>query len=94
LDNARLAAQLCGLERRTARGGRDSIDHTLGAYDDLANAAAGALVAAAGILSKAEEWNRFGRAVASLLAALPAPGRVTTSAILYAQQRSLWGFPF
>jgi hypothetical protein len=27
LDDRRLVAQLCGLERRTARGGRDSIDH-------------------------------------------------------------------
>jgi hypothetical protein len=31
LDHARLMAQLCGLERRTARGGRDSIDHAPGA---------------------------------------------------------------
>jgi hypothetical protein len=27
LDNKRLVAQLCSLERRVARGGRDSIDH-------------------------------------------------------------------
>ncbi len=46
LDHSRLIAQLCGLERRTARGGRDSIDHAPGAHDDLPNAAAGALVAA------------------------------------------------
>src|SRR5262249_36529845 len=46
LDNARLIAQLVGLERRTARSGRDSIDHAPGAHDDLANAAAGALVCA------------------------------------------------
>ncbi len=38
---ARLAAQLTTLERRTSRGGRDSIDHAPGAHDDLANAAAG-----------------------------------------------------
>jgi len=44
LDNQRLITQLCGLERRTARGGRDSIDHSPGAHDDLANAACGALV--------------------------------------------------
>ena len=44
LDNPRLVAQLCGLERRTARGGRDSIDHAPGAHDDVANAAAGVLV--------------------------------------------------
>jgi hypothetical protein len=43
LDVPRLVAQLAGLERRTARGGRDSIDHAPGAHDDLANSAAGAL---------------------------------------------------
>ena len=44
LEHPRLSAQLVGLERRTARGGRDSIDHTPGGHDDLANAAAGVLV--------------------------------------------------
>jgi hypothetical protein len=39
LDRARLINQLCQLERRTARGDRDSIDHPAGAsdHDDLAN---------------------------------------------------------
>ena len=46
LDNARLVSQLCGLERRTARGGRDSIDHAPGAHDDVINSAAGAILAA------------------------------------------------
>jgi hypothetical protein len=41
LDDARLLTQLVSLERRTARGGRDSIDHAPGAHDDLANAVAG-----------------------------------------------------
>jgi hypothetical protein len=40
LDNPRLIAQLCSLERRTARGGKDSIDHPPGGKDDLANVAA------------------------------------------------------
>jgi hypothetical protein len=44
LDNPRLSAQLCGLERRTARSGKDSIDHVPGGHDDLANAVAGVLV--------------------------------------------------
>ena len=44
LDNKTLTAQLCALERRTSRGGKDSVDHPPGAHDDLANAAAGALV--------------------------------------------------
>jgi hypothetical protein len=38
LDHPKLRAQLCGLERRTARGGRDSVDHAPGAHDDIANA--------------------------------------------------------
>jgi hypothetical protein len=41
LHNDRLTSQLINLERRTARGGRDSIDHPPGAHDDLANAVAG-----------------------------------------------------
>jgi hypothetical protein len=38
----RLVSQLCGLERRVARSGKDSIDHGPGSHDDLANAVAGA----------------------------------------------------
>jgi hypothetical protein len=40
-DNQKLRNQLVGLERRTARGGRDSIDHAPGQHDDCANAIAG-----------------------------------------------------
>lgn len=43
--DARLVTQLVSLERRTARGGRDSIDHPPGGHDDRANCVAG-LVAA------------------------------------------------
>jgi hypothetical protein len=46
LDNERLVSQLASLERRTTRGGRDSIDHPPGAHDDIANAVAGAVVMA------------------------------------------------
>ena len=48
LANQRLIAQLQGLERRTARAGKDSIDHGPGQHDDVANSAAGAIVAAMG----------------------------------------------
>ena len=48
LDHPRLITQLCALERRTARGGKDSIDHPPGSHDDLANAALGALLLASG----------------------------------------------
>jgi hypothetical protein len=41
LDNSKAINQLCGLERRTARSGRDSIDHAPSAHDDLANVIAG-----------------------------------------------------
>jgi hypothetical protein len=41
LDHPKCINQLCSLERRTARGGRDSIDHPRGGHDDLANAVAG-----------------------------------------------------
>ena len=37
----RLVNQLIGLERRTARGGRDSIDHAPSGHDDRANVIAG-----------------------------------------------------
>lgn len=41
IDNQRLINQLVGLERRTSRGGRDSIDHAPGMHDDVINAVAG-----------------------------------------------------
>lgn len=46
LDHPRLIAQLLGLERRTSRGGRDTIDHgpSASSHDDVINAAAGALL--------------------------------------------------
>lgn len=46
LDSPRLVTQACSLERRTRRGGGDSIDHPPGGHDDLINSAAGALVMA------------------------------------------------
>lgn len=47
LDDPRLRAQLTSLERRTAWGGKDSIDHPPNGHDDVANSGAGALVLAA-----------------------------------------------
>ena len=81
LDHPRLAAQLIGLERRTARSGRDSIDHAPGGHDDVANVAAGALVLAAGQLSKAESWARWAKVDLSRL----------DLDIQYAQQRQRAG---
>jgi hypothetical protein len=48
LDHPRLISQLCNLERRTVRGGRDSIDHMPNAHDDSANAVAGVVDLALG----------------------------------------------
>jgi hypothetical protein len=44
LDNRTLRTQLEGLDRKTARSGRDSVDDSPGGHDDVANASAGALV--------------------------------------------------
>jgi hypothetical protein len=46
LDHGKLINQLCSLERRAARSGKDSIDHAPGAHDDLANSVAGLCAAA------------------------------------------------
>jgi hypothetical protein len=62
LDNQRLVAQLCGLVRTTVRGGRDIVDHARGARDDLINAGALALVAAAlAPKGHAENWLTYMR---------------------------------
>ncbi|NJN71058.1 MAG: hypothetical protein HC801_12845 [Nitrospira sp.] len=47
LDHPRMLAQLLALDRRTSRGGRDSIDHPPRGHDDLINSAAGAVLLAA-----------------------------------------------
>jgi hypothetical protein len=46
-NNDRLVSQLCGLERRVSRAGRDSIDRGPGGHDDLCNSVAGAADVAA-----------------------------------------------
>jgi hypothetical protein len=57
LENTRLVNQLCSLERRTARGGRDSIDHPRGLHDDIANSVGGALVQVA-VATAPSLWRR------------------------------------
>jgi hypothetical protein len=58
LDDQRLIAQLCGLERRTTRGtGRDVIDHGPGGHDDLSNCVAGLFsVAKRGNFDSSYDW--------------------------------------
>jgi hypothetical protein len=47
LDHKRMITQLCQLERRVARGGREAVGHPIGGRDDVINSIAGAIVAAA-----------------------------------------------
>jgi hypothetical protein len=68
LDHPRLVAQLCGLERRTSRAGKDSIDHVPGGHDDICNAAAGALVLAA---EEKSGWMRRLPEINAALRAMP-----------------------
>jgi len=57
-----LKTQLAGLERRTARGGKDSIDHRPGAHDDVINAAAIVLAQGSGACGLSpEEVDRLWR---------------------------------
>jgi hypothetical protein len=61
LDLPRLVAQVSQLERRTGRSGRDTVDHMRGAHDDIAVAAAGALVQATALRGTVEGFrNRIG----------------------------------
>jgi hypothetical protein len=78
LDHQRLISQLCSLERRSSRGGRDSIDHPPGTHDDLCNAACGVLV---GLEAAARDDD-----YASLR-------WVTSDADRRMWSRSLWGHP-
>lgn len=41
VDNPRLINHLAALERKTSRGGKDTIDHPPAAHDDVANVVAG-----------------------------------------------------
>lgn len=41
LDHPKSISQLCALERRCVRGGRDTVDHPPGGHDDLSNVIAG-----------------------------------------------------
>lgn len=70
LDHPRMVSQFCGLERRTARSGKDTVDHAPGAHDDLANAVAGvASLMGAGVTSinvSRETAAKFGAAMAAL----------------------------
>jgi hypothetical protein len=85
LDDARLVGQLVRLERRVSGMGRESITHPPQSHDDLANAAAGALVFAAGRRPGRPAFTGYAEALAREEAAwaaahpAPAPGEWRTS---------------
>jgi hypothetical protein len=56
LDNPRLIAQLAGLERRTGRSGKDTVDHRPGSHDDVSNAVPGCIVNGIGRRNGAHLW--------------------------------------
>jgi hypothetical protein len=91
LDVPRLASQLCALERRTARGGRDSIDHPPHAHDDVANCVAGVVGRVLG--ERPVDWSLAHDIVQQLQRAGPAPGcrpfRPPFSAYRSARERRL-----
>jgi hypothetical protein len=81
LDDNR--TQLTALERRTSRGGRDSIDHPPGAHDDLANAVAGVI----SMLADGGEpgWLGYMRTEAERANARPAPAPEPTATAINQQ---------
>jgi hypothetical protein len=78
LDSPRLVSQLANLERKTARGGRDSIDHPQGQHDDLANVCAGL----AAITIDGEDWGGGSRSARLTVSANFPTGVVEMAAII------------
>lgn len=87
LDQATLVSQLVGLERRVARGGRESIDHAPNGHDDVANAVAG-VVSLIGVRPvEPFAWNINGRTIRAgdeLAADEPAPTSEDTPSLILA----------
>ena len=59
LDIEELRSQLLNLDRKTGRGGRDSIDHAPGAHDDLVNSVAGVAEACGITTAEKTDWIRW-----------------------------------
>jgi hypothetical protein len=86
LDHPRLINQLTGLERRTSRAGKDSIDHVPGGHDDVCNSVAGAAVLAAQAAARPQTkivsplfWSKNAGWIGD-----PCPGAQSTTAAFYA----------
>ena len=77
LDHRVLTVELLQLERQTARGGRDTVDHPHGGHDDHANAACGALaLLAKGAGISTEEIETIAKINAGATIRLPQPGAI------------------
>jgi hypothetical protein len=92
LDHQKLVTQIVSLERRTARGGKDSIDHPKGDawHDDLANAVAGlvAMLATQSTFDSSYDWAVKGSPLDPA-----SPNYQKPEAPSWAQQRSLYEHP-
>jgi hypothetical protein len=84
LDERKLATQLCGLERRATRAGRDSIDHAPNGHDDVCNAEAGC----ASLLAAESHYWRGNMAWVS-----DGPAEALLAEPPLNPRRSLWGHP-
>jgi hypothetical protein len=95
LDIPRMISQLGSLERRTARSGKDSIDHAAAAHDDVANAVAGAIVTA--FEQTGSEWMRHIPELIARVAATPPsrqfPGRRGAFLPPSNQTMPVWSLP-
>jgi hypothetical protein len=87
LDHQRCLNQFASLERRTARGGRDSVDHPPHSHDDCANSVAGALVLAH--VSGSSLWSRT-----SLPVVASAPHAGLLMAVVVNNQHGVAGITF
>jgi hypothetical protein len=83
-------AQLCALERRTWRGGRDSIDHAPNQHDDLANAVAGALTNLIAVEPVQAQFGTWSRNYPSNHLGYCGPGPETAGEIYASQPPEFW----
>ena len=60
LDHPGMLAELINLERRTARSGKDSVNHPPGGHDDAINAVAGSLLSVSTSQGDLEVWAQLG----------------------------------
>jgi hypothetical protein len=86
LDHPKTVAQAVGLERKTARSGRDSIDHAPGAHDDLINSVAGLVEMLATQSTYGWTWEAIGGPP-------PDPKGEAAQPPSWAQERSLYEHP-